>query len=121
MAGSTWPAVPPPARTTEREGPPGCLTVSFTRNEDLPMPARVPGGDLAGQPGAGPLHDARPAAWRWRRSAIARRAAAVARPVAGRDWAAGATATGRAAPRRGWANTAPATAGATAGDRKSVV
>src|SRR5947209_4808068 len=85
MAGSTWPAVPPPASTTDGpeltddgesraddatpagEGlapspPAGSLIVPFTRNADLPM--RELAVSDAGRRGAGQIHDALPAGGR---------------------------------------------------------
>ena len=92
MAGSTWPAVPPPARTTEIPRS-RALRVTWcshrprtvTRNADLPV-CEPDGPDCAGQhpdgrtyPIAGRLHDALsavPAGRRgWRLALLARRSA----------------------------------------------
>src|ERR1700722_8813610 len=61
IAGSTWPAVPPPASTTDNEeSPVGSLTESFTRGADLPvLDGRV---HDAGRCTAVRLHDAPPQA-----------------------------------------------------------
>src|SRR5580693_7169423 len=117
IAGSTWPAVPPPANTTDRveltdnaapagEGvapcpPVGCLIVPFTRNADLPMRERAQYD--AGRRSAGQIHDAFPGEPADRplgvmpTAGIFRAGRAFCRPAAWRT--SGGSACGRGTPR----------------------
>src|SRR6201999_546530 len=124
IAGSTWPAVPPPASTTDNEECPvgpvadDPVTESLTRSADLP----VLDGHVrdAGRWTAVRLHDALPRCHAcppravWPDALPGHRTASAWRRAAA--WPASAfCATGRAAPRPGSASKAPATAAAECG------